>query len=319
MNDHQYSFMNYQRRKFIINSSILAGGVLLGGRLKAAECGGLNQLDKISIFHSNDLHNQIDRFQSGAFSGCGGCNNLSTHIAECHPDLILDCGDFLGTNIYRDDHINMIRAMNRIGYDASTIGNNELINGEEYLASLVDHMKFKLINCNYTFSNWGLKEAIVPFWIKTFGNYRVGITGIGPELETKGPGQSSIQFSDPYQKANEVAEMLKKKSDLVICLSHLGLSEEDKFNNIAFARQSRSIDIIISGHKKNIDPSIRVFRNASREEVIVSHCSEAGLTSRKLTVSFDQYGKKNRVALRNYASVNSAEHFSTSFRKLKSL
>src|SRR5688572_19705687 len=160
--------MTTQRRDFIKHSSVIAGGFLLTNPMEAlasfSNSINGNDANKLSIVHTNDLHNQLHPLQTGAKSGLGGLNNIQRDLKKViSRSLFLDAGDFLDDAASHADHRQMIDAMNLMGYTAGTIGNRELANGETYLASLLPLMKFSLVNCNYRFSNTILKEQIKPY------------------------------------------------------------------------------------------------------------------------------------------------------------
>jgi 5'-nucleotidase len=167
-------------------------------------------------------------FNAGSLNSIGGLNNIYSAVRENSVShLLLDGGDFLGKGDF-EDHSLMITMMNKTGYHAATPGDKELANGQDYLATLLPLMNFKLVNCNYEFSNPVLKTNILKFYTMQHNGYKIGITGVGPRI----PAASSagIECHHPYKIATGVATFLKKElnCDLVVCLSHLGLEQENE-------------------------------------------------------------------------------------------
>ena len=189
--------------------------------------------------------------------------------------------------------------MNGMGYSAGTIGNRELANGEAYLASLLSYVKFPMVNCNYQFTNPVLKEGILPYVIRQSGKFRIGITGVGPEVNIQG-----VNCLHPYTSANKLATWLKEERscDLVICLSHIGynIQSSSRWNNNEFARASTAIDVIISGHQQYLSNDLLVCKNLNKQEVIVSHGGEYGMVVKQLTITFDENKKRRNLAFRNF-------------------
>jgi 5'-nucleotidase len=245
--------MNNNRRKFLQSSSLLATGFMFAKPLKTF-AGVSNtsllkeglQLNTVQIVHTSDLHGRRQPFAFGGLHNIGGLNNIHSVIkAGSAAPLLVDAGDFLDGNTSLSDHVNMIRLMNSTNYTAVTIGDKELLQGEAHLASLVPYMNFTVVNCNYHFSNPVLKAKVQPYHVVRYGQYKIGITGVGPSLAGRGHADG-VTYSQPYEKANEAALYLKHQlhCDLVICLSHLGFEQENgRPDNKTFAAASENIDL----------------------------------------------------------------------------
>lgn len=298
--------MNNNRRKFLQSSSLLATAYLFGKPLKTfagiSTNTFLNQrlpLNAVQIIHTNDLHGRLHPFAFGDLHNIGGLHNIHDVIKNKDiAPVLVDSGDFLDANGSFSDHINMISQMNKVKYTAVTIGDKELKQGEAYLASLVQYMNFSIVNCNYSFSNPVLKAKVRPYLVVRFGQYKVGITGVGTLVSAK-----NITFSQPYKKANEVAGYLKNKlnCDLVICLSHLGLeNKNDGPNNRDFAIQSENIDVIIGGNEKAVMHPQLVLKNKEKKQVIVSTGGFGGSILGTLTFSFNKDRGLQNFNCKNY-------------------
>ncbi|MFL5741695.1 MAG: metallophosphoesterase [Flavisolibacter sp.] len=314
--------MSIQRRSFLKNSSLFAGGLLfldpiqkisrLSGKSK-----GMNQtMHSVPIFHTNDLHNQLLPHKKGY----GGLYNIATVLdKENISCLLLDAGDFLDQRASPEQHLAMIQQMNRMDYQAATIGNRELALGQSALSELVKKMNFPLVNCNYSFSESYLQSSVVPYHIVSWSGYRIGITGVGTLLNRRIATTEKIVFHHPYQRANAVAAYLKKNCDFVICLSHLGYEKNKTgYNSLDLALASENIDLVISGHHDDLIAAPRIVRNQSKKEVILSHGGERGLIGRHLTIGFNDQGQKNFISCRNYVpSQKVKEPFYEGFEKIR--
>lgn len=318
--------MNTQRRNFIKNSSLAAGGLFFSPSFKkiaalSAKAPELaNAAHTINIFHTNDLHNQIQPLIQGNLKGHGGLKSIREILQQKDAqNILVDGGDFLHDQASVLDHREMIEAMNEIGYYAATIGNKELTKGQAYLAELMKGMNFKLVNCNYSFSHSYLKAKVLPYTICEWGQYKVGITGVGTDLDAKLKSSENIIYHHPYERANAIAYQLKKlnQCDLVVCLSHLGYkNKQGSFNNSDFACASENIDIIIGGHKQDLIVAPKVLKNKNKEEVILSHGGWGGLISRRLSVTFS-VGQKHLFECKSYVpAINKEEPFYESFKKI---
>src|SRR5688500_10820029 len=104
--------MTTQRRDFIKHSSVIAGGLLLTNPMEALASFSKNitgtDAKKLSIVHTNDLHNQLHPFQTGKKSGLGGLNNVQRDLKKViSGSLLLDAGDFLDDTASYADHREM--------------------------------------------------------------------------------------------------------------------------------------------------------------------------------------------------------------------
>jgi 5'-nucleotidase len=255
-----------------------------------------------SVLYTADLHGRLGSFNLGRLNSIGGLNNIySTLKQDSTSNLLLDGGDFLNENGTFEDHRSMIAMMNKTGYYAATLGDKELSNGEDHLASLMPLMDFKLVSCNYEFGNPGLKSNILKFDIVNYNRYRVGLTGVGPDIQSR--SSAGIRYHHPYKIANEVASYLKQElnCDMVICLSHLGLQQDKgQPDNRTFAMLSKNIDVIISGHNNAIAHPQFVLRNSQKSQVVIGNAAYGGSILGKLNFTFNEQKAMQLFTCKNF-------------------
>ena len=191
-----------------------------------------DELVKITILHTNDMHSRIESFSSGRNKGLGGMLQLSSMVKAIRKKeenvLLLDAGDiFQGTPYfnYFGGEVEF-KLMSEMGFDASTIGNHDFDNGIDGFLKQLPHANFPFLSANYDFSNTDLQKRTIPHKIFHKKGVKIGVFGIGIELaELVDPKlYGDTLYIDPIAVANQQAEVLKKEQqcDLVICLSHLG-------------------------------------------------------------------------------------------------
>jgi 5'-nucleotidase len=196
--------------------------------------------------------------------------------------LLLDAGDFSQGTPYFNFYNGRIEidALNRMKYDAVTLGNHEFDNGIDTLAAILRNAKFPIVSSNYDVNNTPLKAKVQPFLVlKRFG-LRVGIMAINVEpksliIESNYRG---LIYNDPISTANETAAYLKKeqKCDVIICLSHLGSDAAAKeVNDFQLARETRFIDVIIGGHSHTLLENAKETNRDGRK-VVIAQVAKSG-------------------------------------------
>ena len=302
------------RRRFIKQSGLGILGLSLVPQLSFAKKGDV----KITILHTNDMHSHIQPFTSGKNKGLGGMAQRAGLInsireKETHV-LLLDAGDiFQGTpyfNFYAGEL--EFKLMSKMKYDAVTIGNHDFDNGLEGLAKQLPHANFPFLIANYDFNDTILKDKFKPYKIFNKGEIKIGVFGIGIELDGLVPKElyGNTIYKDPIETANKYATLLKKeeKCDLVICLSHLGFKyENEKVSDMVLATQSHDIDLIIGGHTHTFLKEPVNMLNLDRKEVIINQVGWAGINIGKVDFHFSQKGASKKVLGRSIFVKNSSE------------
>ncbi|MCO5232884.1 MAG: metallophosphatase [Chitinophagales bacterium] len=261
----------------------------------------------LTILHTNDTHSHLDPFPDNdkKFPGLGGVAARKVMIDkirnEGNPVLLLDAGDvFQGTpyfNFFLGEP--ELKAMSMMGYDAATIGNHDFDGGIENMYRQLFNAQFSFINSNYDFSNTILKNSIKSYEIFVKNGIRVGVLGLGVELDGLVPKDlyKGVIYKEPLSIANDIATYLKidKKCDLVILLSHLGYKyNTNKVSDIYIAENSYNIDIIIGGHTHTFMENADVRKNKMGEDVVIHQVGWAGVQLGRLNVKF--FGKLRKIS-----------------------
>ena len=302
------------RRSFIRQSGLGILGLSLAPQLSFAKRGDV----KITILHTNDMHSHIQPFTSGRNKGLGGMAQragLINSIREKEDHvLLLDAGDiFQGTpyfNFYGGEL--EFKLMSKMKYDAVTLGNHDFDNGLEGFAKQLPHANFPFLIANYDFSDTILKDKFKAYKVFNKGGIKVGVFGIGIELDGLVPKKlfGNTVYLDPIKKANHYASLLRNKEncDLVICLSHLGFKyENEKVSDMLLATQSHDIDLIIGGHTHTfLKKPVRML-NLDKKEVIINQVGWAGINLGKVDFHFSQYNGSKKVFGRSIFVKNSSK------------
>ena len=244
---------------------------------------------KLVILHTNDTHSQVEPTEKSTLktSDMGGYARRMGLIQKIRNEepkvLLLDAGDFSQGTPYFNFFNGRIEvdALNKMKYDAVTLGNHEFDNGIDTLAVILQNAKFPIVSSNYDVKNTPLKDFIEPYLVlKRFG-LRIGIMALNvqPKSLIIESNYRGMVFTDPIKVANEMATYLKKnkKCDLVICLSHLGSDAMAKeVNDFQVARETRNIDVIIGGHSHTMLENT-TETNLDGRKVVIAQMGKSGL------------------------------------------
>ena len=244
---------------------------------------------KLVILHTNDTHSQVEPTEKSNLkpADMGGYARRMGVIEKIRSEeknvLLFDTGDFSqGTPYFNFFNGRVeIDALNRMQYDAGTLGNHEFDNGIDTLAVILQKARFPMISSNYEVDNTPIKNQIQPYLIlKKFG-LKIGIMALNvdPKSLIIESNYRGLVYRDPIEKAQELSAFLKnkKKCDLVICLSHLGSdSTSVDVNDFTVAHQTKHIDIILGGHSHSLLENVKT-NNANGKKVIISQMGKSGL------------------------------------------
>jgi 5'-nucleotidase len=264
------------------------------------------ELVKITILHTNDVHSRVDPFPMDGTrnAGQGGAARRAKLIASIRQQeehvLLLDAGDiFQGT-----PYFNMFggelefKLMSEMKYDAATIGNHDFDAGIDGLAKQMPHATFPLIISNYDMEDTPMQGKMLDHKIFEKGGLKIGVFGLGIELESLVPQAlyGNTRYQDPVVKGQEMATRLKQdeKCEYVICLSHLGFRyRSDKISDVTIAPATKDIDLILGGHTHTFMNHPEVVANLDGDPVYINQVGWAGLRLGRIDVHLER-NKKNK-------------------------
>lgn len=294
-----------KRRNFIKKTTAATALLSLGGL--SMQSFTTQSTKKITILHTNDVHSQIEPFESTHYKypNLGGIARRATLIDSIRKEnphtLLLDAGDmFQGTpyfNIYGGEV--EFKLMSLLKYDAATIGNHDFDNGVDGLYAQLPHAKFELLSANYDFKNTVLNSHVKPYKVFKKNELKIGVFGLGIQL--KGIVDKKLYketiYNDPIEIARDMSRILNEEEqcDLVICLSHLGYhykKEENRISDLELAAKTKDIDLIIGGHTHTFLPKPTITKNIIGENVLVNQVGCFGLNLGRIDFYFDKDSNK---------------------------
>ncbi len=217
---------------------------------------------ELTILHTNDTHSCIyplsENLADTMLAGRGGFLRRIAMLKEERakdPDLLyFDSGDFSQGSpyysIYKGDV--EIGLMNRMGIDASTIGNHEFDFGLENMARLFRMANFPILCSNYDFTGTPVEGLVKRYTVIKRKGVKIGVFALDPEMEGLVSTQNcvGVSYLDPVATANEMVSLLRGKlhCDLIICISHMGWINKQTISDKEIIAQTRGIDLVLGGH-----------------------------------------------------------------------
>ncbi len=252
---------------------------------------------KLVILHTNDTHSCImplnPHLADTAMADRGGYLRRVAMVKEERkkaPDLLLfDSGDFSqGSPYYTlfkgDVEVGL---MNEMKYDAATIGNHEFDFGLDNMVRLFKKAKFPIVCSNYDFTGTELANIVKPYVVLKRKGLKIGVFGVCPEMAglVSEANYGCLKYLDPIEKANEMADLLKKKEkcDVVICLSHLGWNI-DGTDDTELVPGTRNIDLVLGGHSHTYFRQLEYLKNLDGEEVPVDQNGKSAIWVGKMVM-----------------------------------
>ncbi|GGG26636.1 bifunctional metallophosphatase/5'-nucleotidase [Paenibacillus abyssi] len=201
----------------------------------------------VVLLHSNDIHSRLEQ-----------ASKISTYITEerrmvgSDRLLVVDCGDHMDRMRMEtegsDGRVN-IELMNEAGYEAAAIGNNEGLtySKEELERAYRSYARFPALCANLFDRESGeLPEWLLPRLIINKNGWRIGLTSVTAQYDSF-YSLLGWEARDPFAAAAEQIEWLRPRVDVVVVVSHLGLSMDERM-----AEQIGGIDLILGAHTHHL-------------------------------------------------------------------
>lgn len=248
----------------------------------------------IVILHTNDTHSQVEPNKDDKGGYARRLGELNLIRSQEKNVVLLDAGDFSQGSPYFNFYNGRVEitAMNKMSYDAATIGNHEFDNGMDTLAMVMRLAKFPFVIANYVPGNTPLKGLYKPYITINKDGVKIGVFGIGvkPEGLIFKKNYDGLVFENPVNKAVETSNFLRntEKCDLIICLSHLGVEpSEGNYTDYDMAKASKNIDIIIGGHSHSLLEN-KTENNVNGKPVIIAQMAKSGIYLGRIDIEFEK-------------------------------
>lgn len=216
----------------------------------------------LTILHTNDFHARfepINRFDSTCSESdltdrkCfGGTARLVSAVNEARAradnSILVDGGDQFQGTLFYTYYQGAVAAefMNKLEYDAMTVGNHEFDDHPETLLNFTYTVDFPVLMSNAIFKGEHLlADSIMRSTVIFRDGEKIGLVGLTPEntAELSSPGDNII-FTNPVDSVQGEVDLLTAAGvNKIIVLSHSGY-EIDQY----IAKNTTGIDVIVGGH-----------------------------------------------------------------------
>ncbi len=209
----------------------------------------------LTILHINDLHgNLLPKPGKEGKPATGGMAWIAQMVSDeraKNPEgtLLLSAGDmFQGTpisNLFGGKPV--IEVMNRIGFDAMTVGNHELDQGMEAFQDLRKAAGFPFLSANIVDGKGRLLPGVKPYIMLRKKGLKIAVIGMTTPETQYATKTGNLRGYRVIPVANVLPGVIEKVREegagLVIVLSHLGLDDDREM-----ASAVPGIDLIVGGH-----------------------------------------------------------------------
>lgn len=242
----------------------------------------------ITIMHTNDLHShfenwpKIRRYLSGQkeILGLGDNGVLTVDIGDA-LDLVHPLTEATAGTIN-------VELLNQIGYDAVTIGNNEGLSLQhDKLQKLYNDANFPVTVANIK----DLRTNKQPSWCQEVvyrvmpDGTKVAMIGMtAPFVETYPLREWGIGEVAPILAA--ILPQIKVQADVIILLSHLGLSEDRRL-----AQMFPTLDVIIGAHTHH-----RLEKGEMLNNTLIAAAGKWGRYIGKISLTIENHKVVSKVA-----------------------
>jgi len=220
----------------------------------------------LTVLHTNDFHARFEPIskydspcssENNAEGKCfGGTARLTTAIAAAKARtnnyILVDGGDQFQGTLFYTYYKGALAAemMNKLGYDAMTVGNHEFDDGPEVLRGFMDTINFPILMSNADVSGEAmLADKLAKSTVIERGGEKLGLIGLTPQdtddLASPGP---NVIFTDPVGAVQgEVDKLTAAGVNKIIVLSHSGLNVDKRV-----AAETTGVDVIVGGHDNSL-------------------------------------------------------------------
>lgn len=201
------------------------------------------------IIHTNDLHSRFEAF-----------SRIASMIGDYDKEdcLILDAGDFAdfaNLSLYGTDGKMACDLLACAGYDAWTVGNNEIFRGKEVFKTMLSYTKVPMLSANLKEVEGQDMEGLQDGIIINKKNKRYLVIGLSPDLGEFIP-LMGFSLLDNKTAVEKTLQKYAGQYDYALLLTHIG-QQKDR----ALLREIKGIDFLVGGHTHHLYETLQYEGN----------------------------------------------------------
>ena len=239
-------------------------------------------LEKIHVFHTNDLHSHFEywlRMQNFIKE------QRQLLASRGEVSFLFDIGDHMDrSNIYTEATLGKgnVELLNEAQYDVVTIGNNEGITlSFEDLFDLYENARFDVVVANVQAINGENPSWLKPYVIlHTIYGTKIAVIGATAQFDAF-YRSLNWEVTEPRKALILLVQQLRKEVDVIVCLSHLGLTDDE-----LLAQECPDIDVIFGAHTHHVLPQGKVVNG-----VLLTGGGKYGQFTGHLTITYNHETK----------------------------
>ena len=225
---------------------------------------GSDKGDKqITILGTSDIHGRYMAwdYATDVENKVGSFTQISSIVKEVRAQekntLLVDAGDLIQDNsaeLFKNEEKHpATEVLKALKYDVWTMGNHEFDYGFDVLDKVTDQFDGAVLAGNVQL------EDGTPY----FDSYKeieqdgvkIGFVGMTTPLVAEFKKDTAIfdgkKLTDPVEETKKVVKELKKEVDVLVAVTHMGISNENDIHNTGVADMAEAVpelDVIFAGH-----------------------------------------------------------------------
>ena len=289
------------------------------------------QAETIQILHTNDIHSFFDYAWPNPRNG--GYARLKTiidrEIKEAQskgiPTILIDAGDFLEGNLYymADRGEMSFKLHNAMGYQVVALGNHDYLMGASDFNDLLGRAKgqfnFPILAANIDFPRRfsHIREAIKSTHVLNVGHLKMCFIGVtsNEKYYSWALEEEGAVIHNPVNVAIREANKLERdRCHYTIALTHMSIKKDQELSH-----QSKTIDLIIGGHSKDLPESKghdiigldNPIVNSDLANIPILKAGQWGNLLGKIHISIDPQTREHKIIQQEFIPVADVRRSST--------